>query len=625
MLVKLTALLSSAFGLVQAQKACTIGSAVPYSLTIDGGAQFSQVISNPSATYLSVHIASMELPTGATLTIGTLDDTDKMVLMGSHTNLVSDFFTQMQIVIKYTAPEYHNGTVVTIDKYFAGSVSTTQLGSESLCSSSGDLSKPAACYASTEPSKYQSSQAVARVFIGGTTLCTGWLIGSEGHLITSNHCVSSQAEALVTQVEMHAECASCADPNNNVQLACKGTVVASSTTFIAGDKSLDFSLLKLNLNAGINLGQYGYLKARDGPPVVNEKVWLAGYPQANPKRIAIATQGSPTGSIVAINTETCKIQQATYQLDTLVGSSGSPVMSSIDNTVVALHSCGDCTAYGGSNSGTQMANILTYLRNNGIPIPANAINNPNPTNTARLCTISNLFISEYYQNLYINAFAGNANENFVYNPTTGAVQVQSNKQCLDSYWDGSQFQVHTWPCDSSNVNQQWTVANNQVKHRVHGVCLTTIAGQTNIAVAPCNPNDIRQWISTSCSDMTVRNFVRIQTKSGKYISEWNSGVYANTLQNNMNELFEMKGKMFQVASNGQCLDVYTDNNRYYLHTYACSSSNGNQQWNIGYGKIYHATYSNICLDFDPNDPNHAAQVWQCYTNNDNQVLCFEDE
>ncbi|OQR87425.1 hypothetical protein THRCLA_10460, partial [Thraustotheca clavata] len=145
-------------------------------------------------------------------------------------------------------------------------------------------------------------------------------------------------------------------------------------------------------------------------------------------------------------------------------------------------------------------------------------------------------------------------------------------------------------------------SNNQVKHRVHGVCLTTIAGQTNIAVAPCNPNDIRQWISTSCSDMTVRNFVRIQTKSGKYILEWNSD----------------EGKMFQVASNGQCLDVYMESNRYRLRASACSSSNGNLQWNAANGKIYHATYSNICLN-DPTDPNCVAQVWQRCANNDNQV------
>nr|AIG55707.1 secreted protein [Thraustotheca clavata] len=336
MLVRIAALLSSALALVQAQTAYTFGSAVPYSLTIDGGAPFSQVISNPSASSLSVHIASMELPAGATLTIGTLDNSDKMVITGFHTDLISDFFNQKEIVIKYTAPEYHNGTVVIIDKYFAGSTKHDDL--ESICSLSGDLSKPAACYAASEPVKYKASQAVARLLIGGSSLCTGWLIGSEGHLMTNNHCISTQANAAATQVEMHAECSTCDDPNNSVQLGCKGTIISSSSTLIATSYDLDFALIKLNLNAGVDLSKYGYLKVRDGPPVANEAVWLAGHPLGDPKRIAIATQGSDHGTIVAPNMgSSCRPSETSYLLDTQGGNSGTPVMMSwLFTTAVAV-------------------------------------------------------------------------------------------------------------------------------------------------------------------------------------------------------------------------------------------------------------------------------------------------
>nr|AIG55520.1 secreted protein [Thraustotheca clavata] len=687
MLLKLAALLSSALALVQAQSPYSIGSAVSYSLTIDGGAPFTQVLSNPSASSLVVHIASMELPAGATLTIGTLDNSDKRVFTGSHNNFFSGVFNQKEIAITYTAPEYHNGTVVTIDKYYASSPPNNDL--ESICSKDGDLSKPAVCYQGSEPIKYQKSQAVARLTINGG-LCTGWLIGSEGHMITNNHCISTQAEAAATVVEMHAECTTCGDINNGVQLACPGTVVATSTTLVATNSDLDFALVKLNLNAGVNLGQYGYLQVRDGPPVANEQVWLAGHPQGLPKRIAVVVEGNVPGTIISTNIgESCRPNEVSYILDTQGGSSGSPVMSTIDNTVVVVHNCGGCDGNGGgTNSGIPIANILAYLRSNGIAIPTNAIYsppapaptptraatlaptpastrapNPAPTpaptptrtptptlaptpastpaptsaptaaltpaptqpptpkptptatptptstpapkpsqtpkpapsptptlsNSIHLYTISNRVISEYYQGLYVNALGGNANENFVYNQTTGAVQSTLGHAAL--------------PVPINNELLQRTKSNI-----VYGLCLRTIPGQTNIDVVPCNPNDIRQWISTSCSGTTVRNFIRIRTKFGKYISEWNSGVYANTLQNNMNELFEMKGKMFQVASNRQCLDVFSDSNGYHLHTYACSSSNGDQQWNIADGKIYHATYSNICLDVDPTDPNHTAQV-----------------
>ncbi|OQR87424.1 hypothetical protein THRCLA_22914 [Thraustotheca clavata] len=366
------ALLLSTLALCQAQTADTIGSVVPYHLTIDGGAQFSQVISDPSATYLSVHIASMKLPTGAALTIGTLDDTDKMVLKGSQKDIISEYFAQPQIVIKYTAPEYHNGTVVTIDKYFAGLPKQSNL--ESLCSTT-DQSQPAVCYASTEPVKYNTAQAIARLFIGGTTLCTGWLIGSEGHLITNNHCISSAADAAATQVEMHAECATCTDSNNGVQLGCKGPIVASSTTLVATNINLDFTLVKLNLNAGISLSQYGYLKVRDGPPVANEKVWLTHHPLGDPKRIGIYIQNNVPGTIQSPNVgTTCYANEASYLLDTQAGSSGAPVMSVVDNSVVLLHDCGGCNSQGtGYNSGIPLVNILTYLRTSHIAIPQNSI------------------------------------------------------------------------------------------------------------------------------------------------------------------------------------------------------------------------------------------------------------
>ncbi|OQS06895.1 hypothetical protein THRCLA_20268 [Thraustotheca clavata] len=636
----------SSLALVSAQTPYSIGTSVPYLLTIDGGAPFSKVISDATASSLSVHIASMHLPPGATLTIGTIDNLDKVVLTGNQTNLVSDFFNKNQILVKYSAPTYHSGIVVTIDEYYAGSANNGNL--ESICSSNGDLAKPAACYKTSEATKYKASQAVARLTIGGSSLCTGWLVGSEGHLITNNHCISSTSAAATTQVELNAECSTCDDANNSVQLGCKGTIVASSVNLIATSYDLDFTLVKLNVKSGIDLTQFGYLQMRDSDPVLNEPVWIAGHPYGRPKQFALVVDGNVPGTIVATNlTDSCRPSEAGYRLDTLGGSSGSPVISTKDNAVLVLHNCGACTAGVASsyNGGIPVSRILAYLRANNIKIPnqsiapvstsapttapTTALSTPVPTtmnpasnaNPVQFCTISNRFVNEFYHGLYIGASSGSANEKFNYDSVTGTIQVQSNHECIDSYWDGTQFQVHTWACDASNSNQKWIVSNNQVKHKVHGVCLSTVPSQTTLIVAPCNSNDIRQWISTSCSSTKIRNLVRIQTKSGKYISEWNYGLYANTLQNNLNELFEVKETMIQAASNGQCLDVYKDGQgNPHLHTYDCSQTNANQQWTIGNGKITHATFTTLCMDFDPNDPNHAAQVWQCYPNNSNQMF-----
>ena len=47
---------------------------------------------------------------------------------------------------------------------------------------------------------YVRAKAVARLLIGGTSACTGWLIGSEGHLLTNEHCIHNASDAASLQV-----------------------------------------------------------------------------------------------------------------------------------------------------------------------------------------------------------------------------------------------------------------------------------------------------------------------------------------------------------------------------------------------------------------------------------------
>ena len=61
----------------------------------------------------------------------------------------------------------------------------------SICSS--DNKERIACYKGTE--MYEKAKAVCRLLIGGTGLCTGWLLGSEGNLMTNNHCIGSVSDA----------------------------------------------------------------------------------------------------------------------------------------------------------------------------------------------------------------------------------------------------------------------------------------------------------------------------------------------------------------------------------------------------------------------------------------------
>ncbi|EQC25285.1 hypothetical protein SDRG_16839 [Saprolegnia diclina VS20] len=627
-----------------------IGADNALAFSADGSKPVSQIIERSGATYISLHFTSMDLPEGASITITSLDGSKKVSYTGKHDDLFTTTIDADRVVLTYTAPSYEktvSGSVFAVDKFISGTGGPKNV-LESICGE--DNSKPSQCYAQDEKTKFDTSKAVARLLINGRSLCTGWLIGSEGHLMTNWHCIKTADDAKNVQVEFAAKCATCEDPNNTKQLACKGNLVASDAEYIVSDQKNDFALVKLKLKDGVDLKQYGYLQVRPSGPVLNEEIYIPQHPKGNPQHMALVTANNTPGKIVDLSSGSCytEIPEKDYvghQLDTQGGSSGSPMISTKDNVVVALHNCGGC-----NNGGIKMNRIVEFLASKNIPLPKDATatsdaptsapttapatptpttQSPTPANTISFCSISNRVLSEYYQGLYQDTPKGNKNELFVYNEASGALQVQSNGECLDAYAADAGFKLHTWACDATIGNQKWTVANNQIVHKTHNVCLTSIAGKNDVALAACDPNDIRQRFSTSCNDKNVRSYVQIRTKRGKYISEWNAGLYADVGRNNANELFELDNVnqwIKSVSNNGQCWDAYKDSNGVgHLHTYECSTSNANQKWIIANGQIKHATHANLCLDVDPNDSNHRVQVWDCGNNNDNQkfdVLVF---
>ncbi|RHZ01151.1 hypothetical protein DYB35_012420 [Aphanomyces astaci] len=170
---------------------------------------------------------------------------------------------------------------------------------ESICGV--DESKNAQCYVSS--GMYTASKAVVRLLTHRhkrSVFCTGWLLGCDGHVLTNEHCIADAADAVNTTFEFMAEGVSCST-NCSGQGMCKAAprLFTRGATFIIASKDLDYSLVKLS-PATI-------------PPGLGD-----GY--------------------------RCAVDQAGYMLDTQKGSSGSPVVSAVDNTVVALHHCGGTCA-----------------------------------------------------------------------------------------------------------------------------------------------------------------------------------------------------------------------------------------------------------------------------------------
>lgn len=238
---------------------------------------------------------------------------------------------------------------------------------------SDDDKEWAKCYEATE--MYNKSKAVCRLLINGNIACTGWLLGSEGHVVTNEHCIDNQSEADNTDFEFMAEGSNCTTDCSS-WLACPGTVEASSGTLVRVDYDLDYTLVLLPTNVS---GTYGYLQLRDTVPTVGERIYVPQHPNAWGKQLAVNSDEDGTyATINSTDRPPCHggSFDIGYYADTDGGSSGAPVIGYSDNLVVALHHCGTCP-----NRGVPVTSIITDL---GIDLPADAV--PGSTPPAEYCS-----------------------------------------------------------------------------------------------------------------------------------------------------------------------------------------------------------------------------------------------
>ena len=327
-----------------------------------------------NSSYVKLYFENFDLAKGDYLEITSVNTGESIIYGGlgkiidKSGNTISNFWSRVMLDDKVTVKLYsygdvgaHKGFEITKVAYgYSEAKIKKQLlasaSQKSICSS--DNKESIACYEGTE--MFEKANAVCRLLIGGSSLCTGWLLGSEGNLMTNNHCIGSSTDALNTDFMFNYQYSNCSETSN-----ATSDIVASSATFIKTSSSLDYTLVQLPVNP---TGTYGYLSLSSTIPSAGDRIYIPQHPGGRRKEISVTTDsgGTSDGFSSVFDTNLSNSQSVRYLADTEGGSSGSPVIDYDSNLVIAIHNTGGCPNGSYGRCDELISSIGSDMPNNGV-------------------------------------------------------------------------------------------------------------------------------------------------------------------------------------------------------------------------------------------------------------------
>jgi hypothetical protein len=345
----------------------------PYGLSESRAPQlaWSDTLHRPGATYIQAHFSKFELAVDDYVIVRSPGGEQSWRYEGlgrANQGLDPDGFWSSQVrgdtaVIELFTRHARGAYGYSIDRFIRGFTEAEVVEANpgvptAICGQ--DDSEWAKCYEQTEPLIYERARTVVRLHLPGT-LCTGWLIGCEGHLMTNNHCIGSQGTANNTDYEFMAEGATC-ETSCFSSSACPGPIEATTAELIVTNGALDYTLVKLPTNVS---GTYGFLRLRESGAQIDERIYIPQHPAGWGKRISVFSDHSSDASgfceVFSLNSPACSGGPGDigYFCDTQGGSSGSPVLAYSDHRVVSLHHCANCP-----NRGLDITDVIASIGDN---------------------------------------------------------------------------------------------------------------------------------------------------------------------------------------------------------------------------------------------------------------------
>lgn len=334
---------------------------------------YSKEFYSKNSSYIKLYFKNFDLAPGDYLEIIGAKSKESLIYGGkgkivdNSMTTISNFWSKVLFDDKVEVRLYSSGNV---GKYNGFEIAKVAYGftpnklikavekhqGKSICSS--DNKERIACYSGTD--MYEKAKAVCRLIINGSSSCTGWLLGSEGHLMTNNHCIGSSSDAQNTDFIFNYQYQSCTGSASATQ-----NVVASSATFVKTSSSLDYTLVKLPTNP---TSTYGYLSISPTVSSVGDRIYIPQHPGGRRKEISVNTDTgfSEVSCVGSCGNAGGAGKRMNYYADTEGGSSGSPVIDYNTNFVVAIHNTGFCPngSYGRSDD------LISAI---GSSMPANGV------------------------------------------------------------------------------------------------------------------------------------------------------------------------------------------------------------------------------------------------------------
>ncbi len=339
-------------------------TAHPYNPTGQVGVVFQQTFYNKNSMYIKLYFEDFDLAPGDYVEISTTNTGESILYAGQgkiinkEGTMISKFWSQAlfddEVTVRLHSKVKSSNYGFVISRVAYG-YSEAQLEALANAKSNCGANDREDIWCYNNSIFYTRGEAVCRLIIGGSGSCTGWLLGSEGHVVTNNHCVSTAAEANNTDFVFDFEKRVCGGPSFR-----SGTVMASSSTVTRTNSALDYSLLDLPNNPSTT---YGFLRLNPVPPAAGDLIYIIGHPSGQRKRISILSDQDP-GGIARIDAVTPT--RVEYFADTRPGSSGSPVLSRNNNFVVALHNTGGCPNGANASSAQLIDNIGANMPDNAV-------------------------------------------------------------------------------------------------------------------------------------------------------------------------------------------------------------------------------------------------------------------